>query len=105
MIGHNRGQPIAVLDTYGTILPFTDNGVDAVHLLKCGVTYIYTDEQLKQVMENNERLINEHDFESPNMYNMADRTLRMPKPKSAQRKEARVEFIDPESVEVHRGEL
>ncbi len=100
MIGLNRGQPIAVLDSYGTVLPFTDNGVDAVHLLKCGVTYIYTQDQLKSVLDNNTRLIEEHQFEHPNMYNLADKQLRLPKPKKQLVREARVQYIDPEEVEV-----
>lgn len=99
MIGNNKGQPIAVIDAHGVVLPFTTNGVDAIHLLRMGVTYIYTEEQLKTILANNESLIDEHQFDSPNMYNQADKTLRLPKPRAElNRNESRVVYIDPMNV-------
>ena len=98
MIGINKGQPIAVIDQYGTILPFTTNGVDAVHCLKLGVTYIYDEATLKKYMTNNEKYHAQHDFENPKLFTQAERKLRLPARPSTGRSESRIEIINPELV-------
>ena len=103
MIGINKGQPIAVIDQYGTILPFTTNGVDAVHCLKLGVTYIYDEATLKKYMSNNEKYHNQHDFENPKLFTQAERKLRIPAPPNHGRSESRIEIINPESVQLNVG--
>ena len=103
MIGINKGQPIAVIDQYGTILPFTTNGVDAVHCLKLGVTYIYDEATLKKAIANNEKYHNQHDFENPKLFTQGERKLRIPAPLNHGRSESRIEIINPESVQLSMG--
>lgn len=98
MIGETKGQPIAVIDQYGMILPFTTNGVDAVHCLKLGVTYIYDKAQLTKIMNQNDKLHQAHDFENPKMFTQADRKLRIPAKSKIGTQESRVEYINPENV-------
>ena len=98
MIGINKGQPIAVVDQYGVIMPFTQNGVDAVHCLKSGVTYIYDQPTLKKYLANNEKYHDQHDFENPKLFNQADKKLRIPAPRNVGRTESRIEIINPETV-------
>ena len=98
MIGESKGQPIAVIDQYGTILPFTTNGVDAVHCLKLGVTYIYDKATLTKAMNNNDKYHQAHDFENPKLFTQAERKLRIPKPSNLGKVESCIEFINPEKV-------
>lgn len=100
MIGINKGQPIAVLDSYGMILPFTTNGVDAIHCLRLGVTYIYTEAELKAIIKKNEALHNQHDFENPKLHTKADHVLRIPRTPESQKRESRIEIINPEKMSV-----
>ena len=98
MIGINKGQPIAVIDQYGTILPFTTNGVDAIHCLKLGVTYIYDEATLKKAIATNEKFHNQHDFENPKLFTQGERKLRIPAPPNHSNRESRIEIINPETV-------
>lgn len=103
MLGQHKGQPIAVIDQFGTVLPFTTNSVDAVHLLKLGVTYIYTEEQLNEIMQTNEKYHKVHDFDNPKLFTQADRKLRIPQPPRSNNPESRIEIIHPELVDFSVG--
>lgn len=100
MLGANKGQPIAVVDKYGCVMPFTTNGVDAVHCLKLGVTYIYTEAELKKILANNEKLHAVHDFENPKMFTQANPKLRILQPAVDRKRESRIEIINPETYTI-----
>lgn len=93
----HKGQPIAVIDQYGMLLPFTDNGVDAVHLLKMGVTYIYTEDELERARQN-EKYWNRHDFENPSMYHGSKKLQVLRKPQRGSAEESHIVIINPENV-------
>lgn len=98
MTQKHSGEPIAVIDQHGHIHPFTTNGVDAVHLLKMGVTYVYTKEQLKKAIDTNQQLIGKADFESPQMF-VGESRLAVHRPRETNNQmRSRIEIINPEQV-------
>lgn len=103
MIGTSKGQPIAIIDRNGCILPFTTNSVDAVHLLKHGVEYIYDQKTLTAALNNNAKYHEKHDFENPRLHVTADRVLRLPAKRKTQGSESRIQIIDPETIQIEMG--
>lgn len=100
-IGLPTSAPIAVVDEYGHVLPFTQNNVDAFHLVKMGVTYLYTKEEVQRAVEHNANLIRSGNFEAPSMFHGTPKLI-LPRQRQLKETDSQIKFIDPIHVAVPR---